>query len=516
MRESLRCFRWLFISGLAALPVLATPPPMLAVSVFADRDADDMQDADEPGIAGVKLLLDDGRLLRTDAQGRAEVPVADGARVLLVKPPGYALASRADGLPANWRMLGAGAAPVTFGLRPDTSPSSFDVLLFGDPQPKSHVDVDYYRRDIVEPLRGRQQARFGMSLGDIVNDAPGLYSAMNAITATLGIPWLHLPGNHDIDADARDDAGSLRSFQAVYGPDTFAWEEQGAAFIGMDDVIARPGQTPAYIGGLRESQFAFLEAYLPTVPVDDLLVLAVHIPFFDPEPGRETFRRADRERLFALLAGRPHVLLLSAHGHVQRQFLHGATQGWHGAQPLHEYNMGAACGAFWSGRKDADGIPDTIMADGTPNGYAILHVDGDRYRLRWQPARAAADDGIALHAPKVLRRGAWPGVSLFANVYMAMPDARVEMRIDDGPWQPMQKVEAPDPRVLAINLADDAAAQLSGYDRTPQAVNSTHLWRAVLPTTLTAGDHQVRVRTFDRWRGELGAQTSYRLIEAQP
>lgn len=515
MHVSKSC-RWIFAFGLVVTQALAAPLPNLAIVVFVDRDADGVQDADEQGVAGVKLLLDDGRLLLTDAQGRAHVRAPEGSRVSLIKPPGYRLVTTTDALPLNWRKFGADTMPLRFGLLTDMRASVFDVLLFGDPQPKSLVDVDYYRRDIVEPLRGRHQARFGLSLGDIVNDVPELYSAMNAVTARLGIPWLHIAGNHDVDVDAVDDAGSLRSFESVYGPDTFAWEEHGAAFVGLDDVIARPGQTPAYIGGLRDAQFVFLAAYLPTVPVDDLLVLAVHIPLFDTEPGRETFRRADRERLFALLAAHPNVLLLSAHGHVQRQFLHGAAQGWHGPRPLHEYNMGAACGAFWSGRKDAQGIPDTIMADGTPNGYALLHVEDGHYRLRWYSARSDDDVGISLHAPKVLRRNAWPGVFLYANVYMAMPDARVQWQIDDGPWQPMAKVDAPDPRVLAINLSDDAAEELPAYDRTPQAVNSTHLWRAVLPTTLAPGPHRLRVRTFDPWRGELQAQTVYRLIEAQP
>ena len=54
----------------------------------------------------------------------------------------------------------------------------------------------------------------------------------------------------------------------------------------LDDVVYQPGQKPAYVGGLRDDQFAFLEAYLPTVPKDRLLVIGVHIPFFDADAGR--------------------------------------------------------------------------------------------------------------------------------------------------------------------------------------------------------------------------------------
>ena len=68
------------------------------------------------------------------------------------------------------------------------------------------------------------------------------------------------------------------------------------------------------------------------------------------------------------------MLLLSGHSHAQRHVFHGADSGWHGAAPLHEFNVGAACGSFWSGMKDAQGIPDSTMADGTPNGFATLVV----------------------------------------------------------------------------------------------------------------------------------------------
>ena len=154
--------------------------------------------------------------------------------------------------------------------------------------------------------------------------------------------------------------------------------------------------------------------------------------------------------------------------------------------------------------KDAAGIPDATMADGTPNGYAVLDVmAGGTYALAWHNARDAADTSIGLHAPRVLRRGAYPGWGVFANVYMGMDDTRVEYRIDDGGWLPMQKVLQPDPALLAENMRDDAAEALRGFDRSPEAEVSQHLWRGALPTTLDAGEHRIEVRAFDRWRGEV-------------
>ena len=410
-------------------------------------------------------------------------------------------------------LLLASAASAGAGTRDE---ASFEVLVFGDPQPQTIVDVGYYRRDIVEPLVGKTNAKLGISLGDIASDNPSLYPAIKAADAKLGIPWLYVPGNHDIDAGAKDDASSLQAFHRAFGEDTFLRRTKLANFIGLDDVVAMPGSKPAYIGGFRADQFAFLQKTLPTLSKDKLLVVAVHIPLFE-EADRDSFRDADRERLFALLQDFPHVLLLSAHSHAQRHVFHDAADGWHGATPLHEYNVGAACGAFWSGVKDAAGIPAATMADGTPNGYAVLTVkSGGDYALAWHNARDGADAQIGLHAPKVLRHGAYPAWGVYANVYMGDDDTRVEYRVDDGEWKPMRKVLQPDPNLLAENVRDDEANALRGYDRSPEAEPSPHLWRGALPTNLAVGEHAVEVREFDRWRGEQRAEITYRLESAQP
>lgn len=500
-------------------------------SVYEDRNGNGLRERNERGIGGIKVS--NGRELAiTDAQGRYALPRRDGGTLFVIKPATHATATGDNGLPRFWHHLfPAGSPTLRYGGIAATSPAeTYDfalepqhaakgdlkMLVFGDPQPKSRTDVGYYERDIVQPLVGHHDARLGLSLGDIVNDDLRLYPDMNRVTAKLGVPWLHVPGNHDLDFDATRDEDALLSFRNVYGPDSYAWEEPQASFIVLDDVVYMPGKKPAYVGGLREDQFAFLEAYLATLPKDRRVVISVHIPFFDPVPGVETFRRADRERLFALLQDHAQVLLLSAHTHNQRHYFHDAATGWHGAKPLHEYNAGATCGAFWSGVKDAQGIPDTTMSDGTPNGYAWLTFKPDgAYSLRYQVARGADGEAIGLHAPKVLRRAAWPAFGVFANVYMGDADSRVEYRIDEGEWKPMKRVDQPDPRLVAENIADDEANALRGYDRSPEADPSTHLWRGTLPTDLAVGEHRIDVRAFDRWQGERRAQTRYRLDDAQ-
>lgn len=548
MRPACLLIACLLSTSLSASPVAAQATPCNGGVVFEDGDGDGRRDPMEPAVPGT-AVSDGLRIVRTNERGEYSLPADPGRTTFVIKPAGWQLARRADGLPDFWRhqpreaapalkyggIVGATAGCRDFALTRDRrQPGQLRTLVFGDPQPRSATEAGYYERGIIEAVMARHASPsaaanaqpaylprnagdLGLTLGDVVHDDLSLYPRMNHATARLGLPWLHVAGNHDLDFDASRDEDSLLSFRNAYGPDTFAWEEHEASFVLLDNVVYRPGQSPDYIGGLREDQFAFLAAYLPTLPRERRLVVAAHIPFFDPVPGRETFRAANRERLFAMLARFPNVLLLTAHGHVQRHHLHDAGSGWRGAAPLHEYNLGAACGAYWSGVPDASGVPVGTMADGTPRGWAELSVLADaRYLLRWQAAAGPAEGDIGLHAPRVLRRGAYPAFGVFANVYMALPDAVVEFRVGDGGWKPMQRVARADPRLLAENVRDDFAEGLRGFDRSPEAAPSTHLWRGTLPTDLPLGEHRIEVRTQDRWRGTLSASVMYRLADAAP
>src|SRR5688500_3358197 len=195
--------------------------------VVLDRDGDGIAGARERGLAGVAIA--DGRtVVRTDREGRYRFTTAPGRTVQLVKPAGYAVPARADGLPDTWSHVAPAAAPALrhgglrthrpgcrdFALRrapPRRGP--LDVLLFGDPQPRTAVDVDHFRRDIVEPLLAAgASAHLGVTLGDVASDDLALLEPVKAQTVRLGLPWLHVPGNHDVDMDAASDEDSLLSY----------------------------------------------------------------------------------------------------------------------------------------------------------------------------------------------------------------------------------------------------------------------------------------------------------------
>ena len=164
---------------LAIAPVVAVASPCQQGSVFEDRNGNGRRDAGERGLAGIRVS-DGTQVVVTDREGRFQLP-GEAAMVTVVKPAGYRAAARADGLPDIWRQAGqadtdtAGACRA-FALVPEPrAPQTLKALVMADSQTASQLDVDYFRRDIIEPLRGRHGAQLGMTLGDITNDDPSLY-----------------------------------------------------------------------------------------------------------------------------------------------------------------------------------------------------------------------------------------------------------------------------------------------------------------------------------------------------
>ncbi len=475
--------------GLLAAAALLAAWPLCAATgvVFDDRNGDGRREAGEPGLASV-CVSNGVDVVLTDAAGAYSIPDRAGARIFVVKPRGW----RPPVDPANLPLFSSAPGGADFPLVRSEEPDDMSALILTDPQPSSPVEVGYLSNGLVERVGRRTDLAFGVTLGDVVYDRPDLFGAVNAALARIGIPWYSLPGNHDVALGTPDEAAAVAPFEAVYGPSTYAFHAGPALFVALDDV--RPLGGPRYVGGLREDQFAFLGNLLARVPADEWVVLMVHIPLFAPYPGGpEGFRKADRLRLFALLGDRPHVLLLSGHTHYQRHVMHGADDGWPGKEPLHEYNVAAACGGFWGGPRGPDGIPISTMWDGTPPGYAILGFKAGAVSLSYVPALLPAPGQMSLHVPEAVapRQGY---VSFYANVFNGHDGWKVEARVDDRVWGPMTRTLGWDPTYAAAYLSQDASARPTAGPRLPDPVVCYHLWRGFLPADLGVGRHVLQVR----------------------
>jgi 3',5'-cyclic AMP phosphodiesterase CpdA len=461
--------------------------------VFDDRNGDGIREEGEPGLASVEVS-NGVDVAITDATGAYRIPDRPGAELFVIKPRGWRPPADRDNLPQFHAWPDAGGNR-DFALRRSDEPDALRVLVVTDPQPSTPEEVGFLSRGVVDRIGRRTDVAFGVTLGDIVYDRPDLFGMVNRVMARVGVPWYNVPGNHDLALGTPDEGAAIAPFESAFGPSTYAFHAGPALFVGLDDV--RPLGGPRYVGGLRSDQFDFLGNLLRATPPAEWVVLMMHIPLFPPDPsGADGFRAADRLRLFGLLGGRPHVLILSGHTHYQRHVMHGVPDGWTGAEPIHEYNVAAACGGFWGGPPDGDGIPVSTMWDGTPPGYAVLGFAGGSVSLDYLPARMPADHQISLHAPEAVapKQGF---VSFYANVFNGHDGWRVEGRVDNQAWNAMRRILGWDPSYAADFLAQDTVARPSSQKRLPDPVVCYHLWRSALPADLSTGRHLLQVRATD-------------------
>jgi len=327
-----------------------------------------------------------------------------------------------------------------------------------------------------------------------VGDNLDLHVDYKDVISHIGLPWFNVMGNHDMNYDAAVDSLSDETFERNFGPNTFAFNYGNVHFIILDDIIyPNPYTNKGYIGGFRESQLDFVENNLKYVSKDKLIVLSYHIPLFTDE---KQFIQKDRQRLFDILADFPNVLGLSAHTHFQTQYFYGKEQGWKGLRPFHEYNVGTTNGDWYSGIKDQNGVPISVMRDGTPKGYVFLNFKDNAYDFDYKVAGKSPDYQIEIAAPQQVYEGQVHRIPIYANFFVGSKVDKLSYRIAHADWKDMTYVETVDPLYQNNLYKWDLAEQAIEGRRPSSPEISTHLWTSNLPK-LKAGSYTIEVRAKD-------------------
>ncbi len=360
-----------------------------------------------PGVAGV--LVSNGReVVQTDVQGRYTLSIDDEAVIFVIKPSGYAVPAdpatnlprfsfihQPKGSPVDLKLRFRGVDPtgplpeaVDFPLIRQAEKTKFDVLLFTDPQPESHVELDFVRDDVVNALVG-SNAAFGITTGDILFDDLSMYGRYNRIIGQIGLPWWNIGGNHDLNFEAKDSTYSRETYKRAFGAPYYAFHHGDALFLMLDNVAylgpdpSRPADRGGkYMGEFGSRQLAFVENVLKETAKDRLVVACMHIPlesYVNDDPANGT---ADRNDFLKLFAGRK-VLSLAGHTHTTEHHYFDIEGGWQ----HHHHVLTAVSGSPWSGPFDYRGIACALSRDGSPNGYHVLSIDGTTYETRFIAAK---------------------------------------------------------------------------------------------------------------------------------
>jgi hypothetical protein len=489
-------------------------------------------------------MVSNGRdVALTGPDGAWALTVEPGDTVFVIKPPQWMTRISVAGLPQFSCLYQPAGSPRPPGSRfpvieptgplPDSidfammrreEAHEFEALLVSDTQPDSLAELTYVRDDIVAAMLDVRGAAFGINHGDVVADDLSLYPRYLRLLGSTGLTWHHCPGNHDINYAAPNDRHSRETWKRTFGPRSYAFQHGQATFFVLDNVEYL-GQG-RYRGALRARQLQFIRNVLARVAREHLVVLSMHIPLVCYlDPGNPADTTADWRALLQALSGHRHTVSFAGHLHATEHHYLGGEAGSAGAAPHHHHVLTAACGSWWSGPPDQRGIPCADSPDGTPNGFHVLSVAGNRYTTRFVPAagkaparlrvlidgphrragRAAAGAGASDRLGLSIPHDALAACRVLANVFDGGPRTRVTLEVAGRSDRvAMMPASAPDP--LMCELFAGETPRKSWVAATPCA----HLWQAALPAGLATGAHVLLVRARDEYGRE---QTSRTVLE---
>lgn len=298
------------------------------------------------------------------------------------------------------------------------------VALVGDPQVDDSTEMGYARRSVYRELRGRRDLDMCIFLGDLVNDNMSLLPESVGVVDSLPYQCFMVPGNHDRDVYRSPKSSvyrqrDLSTWRKAVGYVDTSFVRGNVRFVLMNNVRPSDSGMTDYVGGFTERQKHWLDSVL-NMGVGEtrgrkplhvgatpaLTILATHIPFSQMK---------GRDSVLALIPDISRLLFVSGHTHfVSRD------------DSIPELIAGAACGSWWRGVRDSDGIPYALQSCGAPRGYFIadIHRDGT-YDLSYKCIGRPASEQLSAWA--VPNDSTGRSYRLYINVFGGSSDGVVRI-----------------------------------------------------------------------------------------
>lgn len=298
------------------------------------------------------------------------------------------------------------------------------VALVGDPQVDDSTEMGYARRSVYRELRGRRDLDMCIFLGDLVNDNMSLLPESVGVVDSLPYQCFMVPGNHDRDVYRSPKSSvyrqrDLSTWRKAVGYVDTSFVRGNVRFVLMNNVRPSDSGMTDYVGGFTERQKHWLDSVLNrgvgetrgrkplrVCGTPALTILATHIPFSQMK---------GRDSVLALIPDISRLLFVSGHTHfVSRD------------DSIPELIAGAACGSWWRGVRDSDGIPYALQSCGAPRGYFIadIHRDGT-YDLSYKCIGRPASEQLSAWA--VPNDSAGRSYRLYINVFGGSSDGVVRI-----------------------------------------------------------------------------------------
>lgn len=388
---------------------------------------------------GIKnVVVSDGfSVVGTSEDGSYEIPFRKEAEfVFLSTPAGYEFGAKIN-IAGEYTKLSSNEYDFELRLLKEID-DHHRFIVWADPQIQNKQDAEQLLNESVPDVQALL-ATFppsipvhGISVGDLIWDKKEMWNTYKQAVGLMGIPFYQVLGNHDMDYDQGGDKESDATFKAHFGPTYYSFNRGKAHYVVLDDVrYIGPGKK--YDGFITEEQLIWLEKDLQHVDKDKLLIISLHIPVYNSVKNKDD--------LYRLLEPFKNTHILSGHTHTNKNMIKGS---------VYEHVHGTICGAWWTG---------AICKDGTPRGYGVYDVKGDK--LSWTYKSIGQTESYQFRTHKEYLNG--KRVRLLTNVWNADPKWKVEWWEDSVFRGSMEQMKGFDPLAVKLYEGDTMPKERRGW-----------------------------------------------------
>ncbi|MGN1238913.1 MAG: calcineurin-like phosphoesterase family protein, partial [Muribaculaceae bacterium] len=341
------------------------------------------------GLAGV-AVTDGSNIVLTDSMGRYSLATLSLSQfVYITTPSGYDVPVASGSIPQFYHTLTPSDSIYDFHLTPSaTDDNRHAFVVHTDVQVTSKADVAQFSKQIVtdtkqtlQHLASQGYKVFGTDCGDIVGDTPSLFDDYIRACQVLNTPFFRIIGNHDMDYWGRSFETSYRTFSSLFGPTHYSFNCGKAHYIFINDNFYT-GFGINYIGYIPESTLRWLEQDLNLLPKGSPVFVFMHIPTAestDLDHASFNYDWLANVRQFHYMFKDFDTHIVSGHTHFNMNLEFNSH--------LYEHVTAAVCGTWWRTEE---------CMDGTPRGYGVFTVDGER--VSWQYKSAGYPSTYQLRA----------------------------------------------------------------------------------------------------------------------
>ena len=429
----------------------------------------------EVGVANV-VVTDGENFTTTDDKGRYKLESDDDNELVYITvPAGYTVESK-NSVPMFWHKVKGGHDYDFTLIKKEQDDTHHGFVVIADPQiwhKKEFPALQEGMKDINESVKRYKIPFHGICCGDIVSHDHSFYEQYNAIAAESGLTFFSTLGNHDMTLYGRTHETSTRLWEETFGPTYYSFNVGKVHYVVLNDNFYI-GRDYFYIGYLDEKQMAWLEKDLSYVEKGSTVVVALHIPTTCSKSDREQFKY-DNIAGVMTNAKALHQMLEPYNAHILSGHTH-TTYNQIISDKLYEHVIPALSGAWWQG---------PLCTDGTPRGYGIFEVNGDKVEWYYKSTGHPAEYQMVLYTGKDYSK--FRG-DLVANIWACDDNWVVEASFDGAEPVKMKRFSSLDP------IAKKMYSSNKGMDHSyVYPTEGDHFYRVDIPkkamsATVTATD----------------------------